>query len=70
MKVQDIMQSTYDNYAFLYTVWVGGTEVNTMLLTKENAEKVAGHWTEDGYADVAIEKISEETYNNIKKQLK
>lgn len=42
-----------------YTVWVGGTEVNDYYLTKEQAEKLADEYINDGYDDVKIEKIEE-----------
>ena len=41
----------------IYSVWVGGMEVNDEYQTLENAEKLASHFTERGYDDVAIEKI-------------
>ena len=40
-----------------YTVWVGGTEVNDHLLSKDKAEKLAKEYTDDGYDDVIVEKI-------------
>ena len=39
-----------------YTVWVGGTEVNDYLLTKEDAKKLAEEYKKDGYDDVVIDK--------------
>ena len=43
----------------MYTVWVGGVEVNDCLLTKEDAEILAQKWLDDGYDrnDVIIEKV-------------
>jgi len=38
-----------------YTVWVGGTEVNDNLLTKEEAEEVARGYKDNGYDDVVID---------------
>ena len=40
----------------IYTVWVGGVEVNDYLLTKEDAEDLAQEYIDDGYNDVAITK--------------
>lgn len=40
-----------------YTVWVGGVEVNDSYLTKEDANKLAQTYTDDGYTDVHIEKV-------------
>lgn len=39
----------------LYTVWVGGTEVNDYYLTYEEAMDLADDYIEDGYDDVSIE---------------
>lgn len=38
-----------------YVVWIGGVETD-YYMTKEQAEKTAANWREDGYDDVAIEK--------------
>ena len=43
-----------------YTVWVGGTEVNDFLLTKEKSEELAESYIEDGYDDVAIDKVDDD----------
>ena len=42
-----------------YTVWVGATEVNDYLLSRENAIKLAQEYIDDGYDDVRIEYIGE-----------
>lgn len=42
-----------------YTVWVGGGEVNSYYLTKEQAESIAQDWIDKGYDDVVIEKVEE-----------
>ena len=41
----------------LYSLWVGGSEVNDYYLTKEQAEDLAEEYKEDGYDDVVIEEI-------------
>jgi len=41
----------------VYTVWVGGTEVNDYLLSLADAEKVKQEYNNDGYDDVIIEKV-------------
>jgi hypothetical protein len=41
-----------------YTVWVGGVEVNDFYLTKAAAATVAEEYSNDGYDDVAIEKVA------------
>lgn len=40
-----------------YTVWVGGVEVNTEYLLKEEAEKLAEIYKKKGYKDVYIEYV-------------
>lgn len=40
-----------------YTVWVGGTEVNDFLLSKDRAINLAREYIDDYYDDVVIEKI-------------
>ena len=37
-----------------YTVWVGGTEVNSYLLTKSEAVALATVFIEDDYNDVCV----------------
>lgn len=37
-----------------YSVWIGGTEVNDHLLTKEDANKIAQEYIDESYDDVAI----------------
>jgi len=41
----------------LFTVWVGGVEVNDYYLTLEQAEELAKEYELDGYNDVQIEEI-------------
>jgi hypothetical protein len=40
--------------ADLYSVWVGGGEINSFYLTKEQAERVAKAWRDYGYTDATI----------------
>jgi hypothetical protein len=43
----------------LYTVWVGGTEVNDYLFTDYgDALNLANEYIDDGYDDVSIEDVS------------
>lgn len=42
----------------LYTVWVGGTEVNDFYLSKDKADTLAQEYIDDNYDDVIIEKIN------------
>jgi len=41
----------------LYTVWVGGVEVNDYLLNEDNASLLAKQYTDDGYTDVTVERV-------------
>ena len=41
----------------LFTVWVGGVEVNDNYLTKEEADRIATEYEDEGYDDVVIEEI-------------
>ena len=40
----------------VYSVWVGGGEVNDYYLTKKEAKRIAEAYKEDGYDDVAVRK--------------
>ena len=40
-----------------WTVWVGGSEVNSYLLSKEEAEDIAQAWKDNGYDDVVMERV-------------
>lgn len=44
-----------------YSVWVGGIEVNNVLLTKDEANVLANIYIEKGYDDVVIDDYTEET---------
>ena len=39
----------------MWSVWVGGGEVNANLLTKSQAISIANEWFNRGYDDVRIE---------------
>ena len=41
----------------MWTVWVGGGEVNNNLLTKDAAEALARSWRARGYEDVIVEQV-------------
>jgi hypothetical protein len=42
----------------MWTVWVGGLEVNDYHLTTiAEAERLAQYWKDEGYDEVAIEEI-------------
>lgn len=40
-----------------WTVWVSGGEVNSYLLSKEEAEDIAQAWKDNGYDDVVMERV-------------
>lgn len=42
----------------IYSVWVGGGEINSHHLTKEEAETLAAIWKEKGYTDTEIEEVT------------
>jgi hypothetical protein len=37
-----------------YSLWVGGGEINSHYLTKQEAENLAQEWIKLGYSDVAV----------------
>ena len=41
-----------------WTVWVGGGEVNSYLLSKEQAKDIAQEWKDKGYDDVVVEQVA------------
>jgi uncharacterized protein (DUF952 family) len=41
----------------MWTVWVGGSEMDTHLSTKAQAISVANDWFNRGYDDVVIKEI-------------
>jgi hypothetical protein len=52
--------------ADLYSVWVGGGEINSYYLTREAAERVAKAWRNWGYTDAAIRLEKEHKLTNEK----
>lgn len=41
-----------------YTVWVGGSEMSSNLLSHLQALKIAKVWKDFGYNDVVVEEVS------------
>lgn len=41
-----------------WSVWVGGSEMSSNLLTKGQAVSIANDWFNRGYSDVVIEQVS------------
>ena len=48
------------NNSSTYSVWVGGIEVNDVLLTKDEAVDLANEYVAKGYDDVVIDDYTEE----------
>ena len=44
-----------------YSVFVGGVEVNDYLLNREEAENLAFEYEDDGYDDVVIQEVNQES---------
>ena len=40
-----------------WTVWVGGSEVNSYYLDKDQSESIAQAWKDKGYDDVIVEEV-------------
>ena len=50
----------------LYTVWVGGIEINDYLIKcEDDAKKLALNYSKQGYKDVAIVKLNEPEQENF-----
>jgi hypothetical protein len=43
-----------------WTVWVGGVEVNDIMLSQRQAEQVAEWYIRSGYDDVIVERYDEQ----------
>jgi hypothetical protein len=43
-----------------WTVWVGGSEVNSHLLTQGKAISIANDWFNRGYDDVVVKEVKGE----------
>ncbi len=42
----------------MWTIWVGGSEVNNFYQTKEDAQRIAQIWKDDGYDDVRVQAVN------------
>ena len=63
MSINDMVKSIDESEreeAPSWTVWVGGGEVNSYLLTKDEAEDIARAWKDKGYDEVVVEKVKGE----------
>jgi len=43
-----------------WTVWVGGSEMDSHLMSLDKAKFVAEEWRRRGYDDIAIEKVNDD----------
>ena len=43
-----------------WTVWVGGSEINSHLLTQSKAISLANEWFNRGYDDVVVKEVEGE----------
>ena len=41
----------------MYSVWVGGGEVNDYYIDRDEAERIAERWRDRGYDDVVVDEI-------------
>jgi len=48
----------------MYTIWVGGVEVNSHLVNREEAYRIASNWRNDGYTDVIVERYKPYEYHS------
>ena len=61
MSINDMVKSIDESEregATGWTVWVGGSEVNSNYLSQEKANYLAGYWIGKGYDNVVIEEVS------------
>lgn len=54
---------------WLYSVWVGGAEVNDFMLDRKTAKEIAEYWRNDGYDDVFVERTSVRRYKKMMRNL-
>ena len=50
----------------LFSVWVGGVEVNDHLLNLDQAQRLKQAWVDDGYDDVVVDKYDRDCLDNCK----
>jgi len=43
--------------AKMFSVWIGGVEINQVYLTKKEAYKLGNYYLKLGYVDVQLEKV-------------
>ena len=63
MSINDMVKSIDESEreeATNWTVWVGGSEVNSHLLTQCKAISLANDWFSRGYDDVVVREVESE----------
>jgi len=63
MSINDMVKSIDESEreeATSWTVWVGGSEVNSHLLTQSKAISIANEWFNRGYDDVVVKEVASE----------
>ena len=63
MTINDMVKSIDESErekATSWTVWVGGSEMHSHLLTKGKAISLANEWFNRGYDDVVVEEVASE----------
>ena len=61
MSINDMVKSIDESEreeAPNWTVWVGGSEMHSHLLTKGKAISLANEWFNRGYNDVVVEEVN------------
>ena len=63
MSINDMVKSIDESEgeeATSWTVWVGGSEMNSHLLTQSKAISLASEWFNRGYDDVVVREVAGE----------
>ena len=63
MSINDmvkIIDESEREEATRWTVWVGGSEINSHLLTQSKAISLANEWFNRGYDDVVVKEVEGE----------
>ena len=55
---QGLMITQRERVMSKWTVWVGGSEVSSNLLTRGQAVSIANDWFNRGYDDVIVEEVA------------
>jgi hypothetical protein len=42
-----------------WTIWVGGSEINSYYLSQSEAVSIAREWIDEGYSDVIVGEVSQ-----------